>query len=116
MFLDLLEGLGDTPSYQRCVTLGRLGCCLRVQGQLGEAAARYRQELSELAGLEQSQGVRRETGLAHTDLGDVLMLSGDYLGARAAYQAALVICTEQGDARGSGAVEGLAHTARSAGS
>ncbi len=106
VFVDLLDGLGAAPSYQRCVTLGMLGRCLAMQGQLGEAAARYRQKLEELAGLEQDQDVKRGTGLAHIDLGDVLTDLGDYPGARAAYQAALAIMQELGDARSIGAING----------
>jgi tetratricopeptide (TPR) repeat protein len=115
VFLDLLDGLGGAPSYQRCVTLGMLGRCLRVQGQLGAAAARYRQKLEDLAVLQRdaissrdgiSGQLKRQTGIAHTDLGDVLTDLGDYLGARAAYEASLAIKHEIGDTRGIAVTEG----------
>ncbi|WP_339137665.1 MAG: tetratricopeptide repeat protein [Candidatus Electrothrix sp. GW3-4] len=106
VFADILAGLEETPSYNRCLTLGRLGRCFEVQGQPGQAERRYRQELEELAQLEQDDGVRRQTGLAWTDLADVLVAQGEYSKAKEAYQAGLEIAEEQGDKRQTGVVLG----------
>jgi tetratricopeptide (TPR) repeat protein len=106
VFQDILAGLEETPSYQRCLTLGMLGRCYRAQGQPAEAEQLYRQELEELALLEQSDGVRRETGLTWTDMADVLRHQGRYPEAKAAYQASLDIKGEIDDVRGRAVVTG----------
>ncbi|HSH04605.1 MAG TPA: hypothetical protein VLL52_18990, partial [Anaerolineae bacterium] len=43
IFSGILGQLGDEPSYQRCLTLGRLGRCFRSAGQAAQAAELYRQ-------------------------------------------------------------------------
>jgi len=100
VFADILKGLGETFSYNRCQTLHRLGRCCDVQGQPAQAEQLYRQELVELAQLEQDKDVRRQTGAAQTDLADVLCDQGRYTEAKAAYQAGLEIMKELGDTRG----------------
>jgi tetratricopeptide (TPR) repeat protein len=82
------------------VTLGRLGRCLEAQGGPDQAADVYRQELAVLAQLEQSDGVKRLTGAAHSDLADVLRDIGQYGEARKEYEAALEIDRALGDERG----------------
>lgn len=104
VFADILAGLEETPSYQRCLTLCWMGRCSKAQGQPAQAEQLYRQELDELAQLEQSDGVRRQTGLAWTDLADVLCDRRQYKEAETAYQAGLEIVEEQGDARQQGVV------------
>ncbi|MCI5193429.1 MAG: tetratricopeptide repeat protein, partial [Candidatus Electrothrix sp. AU1_5] len=99
VFADILAGLEETPSYQRCLTLGRLGRCCADQGQPAQAEQRYRQELDELAQLEQSEQVRRETGGAWTDLADVLCDQRQYKEAKEAYQAGLELSEELSDKR-----------------
>ncbi|MFZ4558349.1 MAG: tetratricopeptide repeat protein, partial [Pseudanabaena sp.] len=100
VFQEILTGLGATPSYNRCVTLGRLGRCYRSTGQPERAAATYRLGLEGAAMLEQSDGVKRQMGLLQTDLGDVLRAMGDYDRARESYEASLVIKAELSDRRG----------------
>jgi Tfp pilus assembly protein PilF len=77
-----------------------------MQGQSAQAEQCYRQALIELAQLEQSQGVWRETGCVQTDLADVLRDQGDYNGAKAAYQVGLTIAQELGDTRSVAVVTG----------
>jgi tetratricopeptide (TPR) repeat protein len=96
---DILTGLDETPSYERCVSLHLLCCCRREQGQTAQAEQLYRQELTELTQIEQSAGVRREIGLVQTDLANVLREQGRYAEAKTAYQAGLEIAEEQGDKR-----------------
>lgn len=106
VFQDILDGLGAGPSYERALTLHRLGRCFESAGRPDQAAAYYRQKLAMLEQLEQSDGVKRQTGAAQTDLADVLADMGQYGPARAAYQAALAIAKEQNDGRQLGVVNG----------
>ncbi|WPD20951.1 MAG: CHAT domain-containing protein [Candidatus Electrothrix scaldis] len=99
VFADILAGLEETPSYNRCITLHMLGRCFKSQGQLGQTEQLYRQELEELARLEQDDGVQRQTSSAWTDMADVLRDQRLYDEARIAYQAALKIDEELGDIR-----------------
>jgi tetratricopeptide (TPR) repeat protein len=114
IFEEILAGLGDTPSYNRCVTLHRLGFCFFIQGQSKEAERLYLQELNELAHLKKNQGVRRQTGAAQSNLADVLCLQGRYREAKEACQTALKIIKEIGDQRSVAAIIGqlgtLAHS------
>jgi tetratricopeptide (TPR) repeat protein len=106
VFVDILKGLGAAPSYNRCLTLGRLGRCCEAHGQPAQAEQLYRQELAELAYLEQSEAVRRQVGAVQIDIADVLTDQGDYSAANAAYTAALEIMKELGDQRNMGVVLG----------
>ncbi|CAK8721685.1 Tetratricopeptide repeat-containing protein [Candidatus Electrothrix laxa] len=100
IFQEILAGVGEMPSYNRRLTLHRLGRCYRMQGQPAAAEQLYRQELDELAQLKSSQGVWRQTGTAWTDLADVLTDQRRWSEAKTAYQAALKIDEELGDTRG----------------
>ncbi len=110
VFEAILAGLGTAHdselSFERCVTLSRLGRCFRAQGQAGQAAACHRQGLAVAAQLEQSEGVKRQRGVLHTDLADVLTAMGDFAGAKDSYNAALEIAKAQGDDRAVGVTEG----------
>lgn len=90
---------GLEAGYHRAITLARLGRSLGAQGQAGAAEGVYRQELAALAGLEQTDDVRRLTGAAHTDLADVLAAQGRYAEARTEYEASLEIHRSQGNER-----------------
>lgn len=106
IFSEILEHLGEEPSYRRCLTLGHLGRCFGSAGQAAQAAELYRQEITEGNQLEQSDGLKREIGICYTDLGHVLTDAGDFAGARQAYEKALKICTQQQDERQMGVVNG----------
>jgi len=100
------EGAG-VGAYDRALTLGRLGRCLRSQGRAGAAEAEYRRALEVLAGLDASHDdVRRQVGTAHTDLADVLCDQGRYAEAREHYEAAVEIVQALRDARSEAAVLG----------
>ncbi|WP_417910405.1 tetratricopeptide repeat protein [Candidatus Electronema sp. PJ] len=99
VFQEILAEIKETASYNRCITLHRLGRCYDFQGQFAQAEQLYRQVLAELAQLEQYEQVRRETGFAWTDLADLLTAKGCWRGAKEAYQAGLEIAEEQGDTR-----------------
>jgi tetratricopeptide (TPR) repeat protein len=92
-------GAAFDAGYQRAATLAMLGRALRAQGRPAEAADLYRQELSGLANLEQSEQVRRQAGAAQADLADVLTALGCYAEAREHYGTALEIVREIDDRR-----------------
>ncbi|WOD41482.1 CHAT domain-containing protein [Nodosilinea sp. E11] len=106
VFAEVLQGLGETPSYERCLTLGRIGRCLEAQGQAAQAAQRYREGIAVAEQLEQSDGVKRQRGALHTDLGDVLTAMGDYAGAKEAYEEGLKFIQAIGDERSVAAIQG----------
>jgi tetratricopeptide (TPR) repeat protein len=99
-------GAAYDTGYDRAQTLGRLGRSLRSQGRPAEAERAYRRELEVLDGLERQalpedtgKAVRRQTGLAHTDLADVLTDQGRYAEAREHYENGLKIAQSQDDKR-----------------
>jgi tetratricopeptide (TPR) repeat protein len=106
VFQEILTGLDSTPSYERCLTLNRLGRCYWSEGQLERAAVNYRLGL-EMAGLlAQDNGVKRLMGALQTSLGNVLTDMGDYDRARESYEASLAIKKEiGGDRRGESVVQ-----------
>ena len=106
VFSEILAELDEQPSYERCVTLNRLGRCFEAQGQAAQAVASYRQGLAVAVQLETSEAVKRQVGALHSALANVLTVMGNYSKARTAYEAALTIAKEQDDGRQIGAVEG----------
>ena len=106
VFTEILEGLSEEASYNRCYTLAMLGRCFSFQGRGAEAAAIYRQAIAEAEQLPASDSVKRQMGSLQADLGDVLRNMGDYDRARIAYQQSLAIAKELGDARQEAVVMG----------
>ncbi|QLE40439.1 CHAT domain-containing protein [Nostoc sp. C052] len=106
VFNEILTALGEQPIYQRCVTLGWLGRCLRLQGQTAQAAEIYRQGLAVAQQLEQSDDVKTLMGTLQTELGDALTDMGDYGEARIAHEAGLVIYKEIGNLSGAAVLNG----------
>jgi tetratricopeptide (TPR) repeat protein len=106
VFSEILAGLGEQPSYHRCVTLTRLGRCLRFQGQVSQAARLFRQGLAEAQPLEQSDDVKQLMRTLQGDLANVLTHMEDYGEARIAYEASLAIKKELGDFRGAAVSNG----------
>jgi tetratricopeptide (TPR) repeat protein len=100
IFQQILAVLGETISYERCVTLNRLGRCLESQARSPEAATYYRQAIDVAQQLESDDGVKRQIGNLQGDLGNVLMLMGEYGAVRTAYEQFLAITEEIGDERG----------------
>ncbi|MFN6567695.1 tetratricopeptide repeat protein [Dendronalium sp. ChiSLP03b] len=106
VFGQILAGLSEEPSYERCAVLNQLGQCLGFQGQAAQAATYYRQALAVAAQLEQSDDVKRQMGTLQTDLANVLMDMGDYDQARKACEASLAINKELYEFRGVAVVNG----------
>ena len=89
-----------------------LGRCLEAQGWPREAEGLYREALrvAELVlsgnsrllvegGLEQTDNVKRQMGVCHTDLADVLRDQGRYAEAEGEYEAGLKLAKETNDDR-----------------
>ena len=106
VFQEILTSLGATPSYERCITLNRLGRCYWSTGQLERAATTYRLGLEVAGLLEQTNSVKRQIGNLQADLGDVLTDMGDYDRARESYEASLAINKEISDLRGEAVTQG----------
>ncbi len=100
IFLDILDTMEDAPSYERCITMGRLGCCLLDSGRPAVAVKVFREGIVLAEALQQSNSIRRMTGTIQTNLADSLADLGDFSGARCAYEASLKIDMEFGDLRG----------------
>ncbi|MEW6491254.1 MAG: CHAT domain-containing protein [Cyanobacteriota bacterium] len=105
VFNEIVAGLGEQPSYERCVALGRLGRCLMRQGQAAQAVKVYHRGLAVAKQLEASESVKRQIGVLQSELADVLSDIGNYGEARIAYEAALTIAQEQNDVRQIAGVE-----------
>ncbi len=105
LFRNILKTMGDEPSHEQSLTLLRLGRCLRDSGRTGEAVNIYREGIVLGEKLEQSDGVRRQTGVLQSDLATALTDMGDFAGARAAYEAALEIVTKLNDDRSVAALQ-----------
>lgn len=91
------------PSYEKALTLGRLGRCYKAGGRSDLAEREYQAALDVLAELEVSEGVQRQRGATLTDLANVLRDQGRYAEAHEAYEEALGVFKEQGDLRSQGA-------------
>lgn len=100
IFEEILVGLGEVISYQRCLTLSRLGRCWSAMGKPEQSVKLYYQELDELTKLDPNDRVKRLFGTVQGDLADVLRDIGDYEAARKAYEASLDNDQELGDQRG----------------
>jgi len=106
VFNEILTGLETTASYERCVTLGRLGRCFSEQGRTKQATAYYQQGLETAQQLEQTQSIQRETSNLYTDLANALTDMGCYADAQTAYEQGLVIKKKNGDSRGEAVTQG----------
>jgi len=103
-FAALLARLGEEPGYERAVTLAQLGRCLSADGRPDLAAARQREQIAVLDLLGETDQVRRQRGVALTDLADALVDCGDYAGARVAYESGLEVDKALDDERGQGVI------------
>ncbi|MCL4204545.1 MAG: tetratricopeptide repeat protein [Pirellulaceae bacterium] len=106
IFADILETLGDQPSYNLATTLSHLGRCYRSGGRPDRAEAAYRQGIAVTEQIEPSDEVKRHRGLLRTDLADVLRHQGKYPEARAQYELGLEPAKELNDLRQQGVVLG----------
>jgi tetratricopeptide (TPR) repeat protein len=98
-FQAILKQLGDQPTYQRAMTLGRLGRCFRAGGRSDLAAECVSEAIAVCDKLEPSHSVERHRRVMLTDLADALRSQGKFAEARKAYEDVL---KESGDPRGQG--------------
>ena len=103
IFSDILQTIGDKPSYELALTLGRLGRCYGAGGRPDLAEAQYRQGIAVTEKLDQSDQVKQHRGTLYTDLADVLADQGKFAEAREEYEATLKIDKELNDIRNQGA-------------
>ncbi|HEX9942244.1 MAG TPA: tetratricopeptide repeat protein [Thermoanaerobaculia bacterium] len=102
VFREMLSRLGETPRYERALTLGHLGRCFQAGGRPDLAERGCRDALAVLDQLGPSDDVRLHRGILLTDLADVLSDQGRYAEAREAYKEGREIAQELGDLRGQG--------------
>lgn len=106
VFQAILQPLGDTPTYERAVTLSRVGECLDAGGRPDLATQSAREAIAVCDKLEPSDGVKGLRGIILTDLANALAEQGKYAEAREAYQGGLKVYKELGDLRGQGVTLG----------
>ena len=111
IFSDILAALDDQPSYDRALTLLRLGRCVEAAGRPDQAEAIYRQGIAVIEQLEPSaknerDAVKRHGALLRTGLADVLAAQGKYAEARAQYALGLESIKEVKNLRSEGAILG----------
>lgn len=102
IFADILETLDDQYSYNRALTLSRLGRCYAAGGRPDMAEQAYRQGIAVTEQLEASNQVKGHRGALHTDLADVVMYQGRFAEAREHYERGLEIVRELNDVRAQG--------------
>ncbi len=102
IFEAILARLGDAPTYGRAVILERLGRCLQLDGRPELAPALFREALTVLGSLTQSDNVRSLRGTVRSELGDAFRELDQFDEAREAYEAALQIAEESKDLRAQG--------------
>jgi tetratricopeptide (TPR) repeat protein/CHAT domain-containing protein len=105
-FTGILEGLEVNLSYERCLTLNRIGRCLVPQGQADKAVQFYREGIIVAKQLEQNDLVKRQQGALFNDLGNALRILGDYTGSNESYKEALKISEALGDLGATAATQG----------
>lgn len=106
VFQAILQQLGDSPAYERALTLHRLGRCFEAGGQPMRAERQHRKGLAVIEKLKVSDSVKRERSALLTDLADVLAAQGKFADARQAYQDGLTVKAELNDLRGQGVTLG----------
>jgi tetratricopeptide (TPR) repeat protein len=105
LFQAVLQQLGEETSYQRALTLGRLGRCSWADGQPDRAVQYQQQALAVLDKLESNESMRHLRGTCLIDLADALTAKGQYADARQAYAASLAIFKDMNDLRSQGTLQ-----------
>jgi tetratricopeptide (TPR) repeat protein len=106
VFQAILKQLGQTPSYNRALTLGRLGSCFRAGGRSDLASEQYRAAISVFDKLQQTDAVKRERCVSLGDLATNSTYQGKYAEARETYEEVLPVFEELGDLRSQGVTLG----------
>jgi len=106
VFQTILQHLGDSPTYERAVTLGRQGRCSLAGGRPDLAVQCARDAISDCEKLEQTDAVRTLRSYMLTDMADALRIQGKLAEARKAYLEGLEIVDDLGDLRSQGVTLG----------
>lgn len=106
VFLSILQQLGDAPTYERAVTLGRLSRCFRAVGRPDLAAENASDAIAVCDKLETNDSVKRHRSVLLTDKADAFAEQGKYAEARRAYQDGLKVDEELNDLRCQGVILG----------
>jgi tetratricopeptide (TPR) repeat protein len=106
VFSNILRALGDEPTFERATTLARLGRCYGAGGRPDLAGAKYQDAITVNEALEQSDSVKQQRGIIHSDLADVLRTQGKFAEAREHYGEGLKLGKEVKDLRHEGVVLG----------
>ncbi|MFN0069725.1 MAG: tetratricopeptide repeat protein, partial [Limisphaerales bacterium] len=106
VFQAILRQLGDTPTYERAVTLTLLARGLSVGGQTDIAVDRFREASVVLTQLDQTDEVKQLRAMSLGELAGALMGIGKYLEARQAYEEVLPVFEGLQDLRSQGVTLG----------
>jgi tetratricopeptide (TPR) repeat protein len=106
MFTNMLNTLGEEATFDRANGLLCLGRCYADGGRPDLAEIQCREAIEVNEALEQSDSAKRQCGLIHTDLADVLADQGKFAEAREQYCKGLKFVQEVGDPRQEGVVLG----------
>lgn len=106
IFSDILQTLGDEPSFNLARTLECLGQCSQSAGHLDVAYGQYREAITVLDGLKGTDFVNRSRGVLHARIGDVLQAQGKFRDARGQYRLGLSYAKDGNDERQQGAILG----------
>src|SRR3990172_764818 len=91
VFEEVRVRLGEAPSYGRAVIFGRLGRCFHMAGRPDLAVGHLRQAMAVTETLAPSEGVQGLRGTLHSELGEVLRVTGKCEEAMQPYRAALLL-------------------------
>jgi len=119
VFWEILDKVGDAPTFERCHALAWLGRCLHDLGRLDQAELVFQTALALIDVLADEDIINRRTvrmggpdrithlrGVLQSYLGDALLDMGRYEEAQAAYYSALAAIKEFGDTTAEGSITG----------
>lgn len=104
VFTEVLMELGEVASYERCLTLGRLGNCFKKQGCLDKAINYYHDASKLLEIYNKTYEEKHQLCVLKSELADALSMKGDYPKSKAEYESVLKIMIEKNDIRSIAAI------------
>ena len=107
VFRAVLESLGDAPTYERAVALGRIGRCFSDSGQPELAAANARDSINIFDQIEQTHQAKRQRCVSLSDLGLALKQMGQYAEAKRTFDEGLKLAKELNYPRQQGVILGM---------
>jgi len=107
VFRAVLEALGDAPTYERAVALGRVGRCFSDGGHPELAASNARDSITIFAQVEQTHQAKRQRCVSLSDLGLSLTQMGQYTEAKKTLNEGLKLAEELNYPRQQGVILGM---------